>query len=228
MKIFSYIKSKLFTVYIIWAILALWISFQAGGELTNDKITHLFIIGIWIVSFFVFKLIKPKNPKRFFIVSSVFLASLGEGTYMISKPVFKDLLVPTNANLSTFLHNWFIDLIFTVPAYVIIFSTIWWLINKYSFSKKEYAFWFALGQALGDGWVFFVSNPFLLILLPYIMLNYHAMNLIPFLKIESTLGSKPRIDSGRKYFMVVLFIVLSYLFAGGLIVFAGRMFGFHS
>jgi len=103
--VFSYIKSKLFTVYLVWAVLAIWISFQAGGELTNDKITHLFIIGIMIVSFFVFKFIKPKNPKRFFIFSGVFLASLGEGAYMIAKPVFKDLLVPLNASLSTFLYN---------------------------------------------------------------------------------------------------------------------------
>jgi len=226
--VFSYIKSKLFTVYLVWAVLAIWISFQAGGELTNDKITHLFIIGIMIVSFFVFKFIKPKNPKRFFIFSGVFLASLGEGAYMIAKPVFKDLLVPLNASLSTFLYNWFIDLIFTVPAYILIFSVIWWLINKYSFSKKEYAFWFALGQALGDGWVFFLASPAFLLLIPYIMLNYHAMNLIPFLAVQNMLPVKPRIDSGRKYLIVVLFIFLSYIVAGSLIVMAGRILGFQS
>jgi len=54
------------------------------------------------------------------------------------------------------------------------------------------------------------------------------MNLIPFLAVQNMLPVKPRIDSGRKYLIVVLFIFLSYIVAGSLIVMAGRILGFQS
>ena len=228
MKILSYLKSKLFAFYLFWAFLAILISFIGGGGLTNDKITHLIIIFIGLFSFVILNLFKVKNPKLFFISSSVFLASLVEGAYMISRPVFKDLLVPENASLGLFINNWFIDLCFTIPAYIFIFSTIWWLINRYSFSKREYFFWFALGQALSDGFAFFLSAPAFIILVPYVMLNYHAMNFVPFLAIQDSLQNKPRKETYWKYPIVIISIWVVYMISGITIKMVGHSLGFVS
>lgn len=207
------IKNILPKIYIVWFVVSLLIVFGAG-KFSNDNITHIILLIILILSLYVFKFLKPKNPGRFFIVSCVILASLGEGTYMISKPVRDYLIITKDSTVAQFFHNYAIDLILTVPIYILIFSLIWALINKYKYSKWEYIFFMALGQAMGDGNSFFLLNPGMLLFVPFIMLNYHAMNVAPFLSIQNSLIDKQRSDSNWKYPVTVITIIFTY-FVGG-------------
>jgi len=75
-------------------------------------------------------------------------------------------------------------------VYVVVFLVIWHFINKYKFVLWEYVLFIGLGQALGDGGFFFIANPFALIMLPYVMISYHAMNIVPFLAIKDNLSPK--------------------------------------
>lgn len=205
--------SLLSKIYLAWSTIAISIAFLAG-KLSNDNITHLFILGFLLLSLFLFRYFNPKRPKLFFIISCSVLAALGEGAYMISKPVLPSLLTPLNAPLELFIHNYLIDLALTIPVYIFIFSVIWWLINKFNYSRWEYIFLFALGQALGDGSSFFALNPFLLILIPFIMLNYHAMNVAPYLRIEKYLSEKTRSNSLWKYPLAIICVWASYFIGG--------------
>jgi len=136
-----------------------------------------------------------------------------EGFYMITTPVLPSLRIVAGMTAHHMVVNYLIDLSFTIPAYVFIFNVIWRLIKTYSYRPWEYAILFALGQALGDGSRTFLFNPGLLAFLPYIMINYHAMNVAPFLSIRENLQSQPR-DGLWKWFVPILFIVGAYLVSG--------------
>ena len=73
----------------------------------------------------------------------------------------------------------------------------------------------ALSQALGDGGFFFLAAPFMLFLLPYIMLNYHAMNIVPYLLTRQEVI--PKENTWKKYVVPPLTIILVY-FVGGLVI----------
>lgn len=211
-------------IYLTWASVVILIVFLKGGW-SNDNITHVLILVFLVLSLFAFKLFNPKNPKFFFIFSGVVLAAFGEGAYMISKPVLDSLLISRDVTFGQFMYNFLIDLGLTMPVYIVIFYVIWWLINKFNFSRWEYVFFFALGQALGDGSSFFFLNPFLVLFIPFIMLNYHAMNVAPFLTVENHLVSKSRSDSKWKYFIAVGLIWLTYFLGGTYIKIIANIFG---
>ncbi len=219
------IFSTLFPVlYICWAIVAISLTFYIGG-LSNDNLTHIVILVLLIFSLGIFCFLNPVNPGRFFISSCVMLAALGEGAYMISKPVLDSLLVPRDAKVGLFLHHYVIDLAFTLPAYVLIFFVIWKLITTFRYSRWEYIFLVGLGQAIGDGSSFFLMNPGLVWLIPFIMLNYHAMNVAPYLRIEKFLSEKNRRDSKWKYPLTLGAVFASYFFSGTVIKIAARALG---
>jgi len=200
-------------LYLLWATVVISITFLKGG-LNNDNITHLIILGIFGGSLFIFKFLKPRRPKIFFIFSCVILAASVEGAYMISKPVLSSLLLKDKFTLVQFIHNYSIDLFLTIPVYFLIFWIIWKLINKFNYSKWEYIILIALGQAVGDSGNFFLIQPTLLLFIPYIMINYHAMNVAPFLRIENFLNDIPKSQSKWKYLVTILAIFCSYFFGG--------------
>ena len=73
--------------------------------------------------------------------------------------------------------------------YVVVFASIWRLNQRFQYGRWEYILVFALGQALGDGHQTFLHAPGLLLFLPYDMVNYHAMNVVPYLLVERGLPS---------------------------------------
>lgn len=218
------IKSKLLPrLYIIWSVIVISLIFLKD-QFSRDNITHLVILLILLLSLITFKNIHPKNPKRFFIFSSIILAALVEGAYMITNPVLPSLLTGKETTFFQFVQNYGIDLLLTIPIYYLVFWAIWWLINKYNYSKWEYIFLIALGQSLGDGSGFFILQPGALIFLPYIMINYHAMNVAPFLSIQKIIANKPKSDSRWKYLVAVLMIFLIYILGGTFIQIVAKMF----
>jgi hypothetical protein len=81
-----------------------------------------------------------------------------------------------------------------------------------------------LGQALGDGGVFFfAAAPQMLVFLPYPMTNYHACNVLPFVATRDALPSA-RVGGGRSWVAVAALIAV-YLLCGSVIKLAGRAAG---
>lgn len=207
----------MYKIYLIWAVISISLVFW-NGILSNDNITHIIILAILLFSLRILKNFHPQNPQKFFIVSGVILASLVEGAYMITKPVLPSLTVSLEKfNIGVFIKNYSIDLFLTVPIYILIFWVIWRLINRYNYTKWEYIILFAVGQAIGDGSGFFLVNPLGLLFLPYVMINYHAMNVAPYLAIQSSVADKPKINSKWKYITTVLALFITYLIGGTII-----------
>ena len=81
-----------------------------------------------------------------------------------------------------------------------------------------------LGQALGDGGVFFfAAAPQLLFFLPNPMTNYHACNVLP---LVATRGALPvACVAGRRSWVAVPALIAVYLVCGSVIKLAGRAAG---
>ncbi len=214
-------------LYILWALLVFALVFLNDG-LSLDNLTHIGILLFFVATLLLHLVFQRKkvikNTKYLFIGKAVGFAAIVEGFYMISKPVFSSLQFVAGMSVGQMLHNYFIDLVFTLPAYAVIFYVIWWLINKYEYSLWQFIILFALGQALGDGSRTFLSNPGLILLIPYIMINYHAMNLVPFLKIRDKLPTG-RSRSVLRFAAPLIFIPATYIVCGTIIYTIGGFFG---
>jgi hypothetical protein len=210
---------KLKNLYLAWAILVIVLVFAKNG-LTHDNITHACILFYLGLNLLAFRYIQRgnyeqiKNPKRFFILYCVISACVVEGFYMITSPLLPSLLITSKLTFAAGLKNYLIDLAFTIPSYFVIFNVIWYLINKYQYSVWQYTFFISLGQALGDGSRTFILQPSLLLFIPYIMINYQAMNVAPFLRIKNTLHA---VESKWKYLLPLIVIPLTYLACGVII-----------
>jgi len=81
-----------------------------------------------------------------------------------------------------------------------------------------------LGQALGDGGIFFfAAAPGLLVFLPYPMTNYHACNVLPFVATRDALPAGRVV--GRRSWLAVPALIAVYLACGSVIKLAGRAAG---
>ena len=204
---------KYFKLYLVWAIIVILLVF-IKGMFSTDNITHFLILAYLGLSlFFVNKNIDQPNAKKKFIVLSMVSAAVVEGFYMIQMPVFASLKFVAGMSLGTMLGNYAIDLIFTLPAYYFIFRTVWYLINKYQYNVWQYAILIALGQGLGDGSRAFLGNPGLLIFIPYVLINYQAMSVVPFLRIKHTLPQTLS-NSAFKYLAPIVLLPLVYILCG--------------
>ncbi len=201
-------------LYLLWAALVFLIVFIKGG-LSADNFTHAGIILFFFFTLWLYRRRKNpiSNPKTFFILRCVLYAAIVEGFYMITAPVLPSLRFIAGMPLGQMVTNYLIDLSFTIPAYFFIFYVIWRLIKKYSYAPWEYALLFAFGQGLGDGSRTFLSNPGLLVFIPYIMVNYHAMNVAPFLSIHETLQSEGK-GGLWKWLAPIIFVFVAYLISG--------------
>lgn len=205
---------KYFKLYLAWSALVILLVFAKTG-FTTDNITHFFILVYLGLSLLYLKknTALVRDAKKQFIVLCMTSAAVVEGFYMIQMPVFPSLRVVTGMGFAQILRNYAVDLAFTLPAYFIIFRAIWFLINKYKYNIWQYAILMALGQALGDGSRTFLANPGLLVFLPYVLINYHAMNLSPYLKIQNTLPVE-RSNSFFKYLSPLIVLPLVYILCG--------------
>lgn len=214
-------------LYCLWATLAIGASIALAG-LSVETITRLLVLAFIGVQF-VFRsalvnALPALAPRARFIVMGVLLAAVVEGFHMISKPVYASLLVGPDTAPAEALRRYAIDLVATVPAYVVIFAVIWFFINRYRYGLWPYIVTMGLGQALGDGGIFFfAAAPQMLAFLPYPMTNYHAINVIPFLAVRGTLPAARA--AGRRSWLAVPALIGTYLVCGALIKLAGRAAG---
>jgi hypothetical protein len=210
-----------------WTALTFAIVFARDG-LSADNITHLAILGYAVLSL---ALVRPlrrlaaRHPRRWFIAASVVSALVVEACYMITAPLHPALLVTANTSAGAALRNYGVDILFATPAYLCIFALVWWLLRRYRYPLWAFALFIPAGQALGDGQAFFLANPPLLLFLPYVMANYQAMTLAPFLAIGPSLPDR----SGSRWAAFLLPLVLlplCYGICGTVVLFAGRRLGF--
>lgn len=214
-------------LYCLWAAIAIGTSFVVSG-LSAATITRLLVL-TFIAGQFVFrarlvKALPGLAPKARFITLGTLFAAVVEGFHMTSKPVYTSLLVGPDTTAAEALRYYAIDLLVTVPAYVVIFAVIWFFINRYRYGLWPYIVLMGLGQALGDGGLFFfLEAPHMLAFLPYPMTNYHAINVIPFLAVRGALPAA-RVANGHSW-LAVPALIGTYLVCGAIIKLAGRAAG---
>ncbi|MFH1316891.1 MAG: hypothetical protein ABII01_05205 [Candidatus Woesearchaeota archaeon] len=213
------------SIYIIWAVVVFSVTFITKG-FDPDNITHFLIIIFFLAQLALFPLIKVISkmftPKLIFITLAVIFAALVEGFYMLTNPVFKSLKFTAGMSFEKMLSNYLVDLIFTIPVYIVVFFVIWYFINRYDYKLWEYLIFISLGHAIGDGFFFFLASPIMIIFIPYVMINYHAMNLVPFLLVNNKL--KPKNKSWMKYVLPPIAIIILYLLSGMIINTVGQLF----
>jgi hypothetical protein len=213
------------TLYCIWATLAIGLSIMLAG-LSPENITRILVI-----VFLLFQIaLRSKLAQAFFwlsckarfIVLGTAFAAVVEGFHMISMPVFPLLRINGETPLMQALLYYALDLILTMPAYLVIFSVIWSFIRRYYFTLWQYVVVIGLAQSLGDGGLFyFINAPAMLFFLPYPMTNYHAINVIPFLAVREYLP--PERSAGAGKYLAVPTVIGTYMICGALIKFLGRV-----
>ncbi len=207
-------------VYCGWAAVAIGFSLALGG-LSPENVTRLLVLAFLAAQLALRPFLRPGPPSGWrFVALATLLACVVEGLHMISRPVFLCLTVKPGTPLATAVSWYVTDLAFTVPAYLIIFSVIWRLANRYRFSTWSYAVTMGLAQALGDGGlVFFLAAPPMLLFLPYPMTNYHAINVLPYL-LTRPVGTRP---GG---WLAIPALIVTYWLCGALIQVVGRSLGY--
>jgi hypothetical protein len=214
-------------LYVLWATVAIGVAIALAGP-TSESVTRVLVLGFLLLQLAfrstLAKALPGLPPRTRFVVLGVALAAVVEGFHMISMPVFLSLRIGPGTSLAQGLTRYSLDLLFTVPAYVVIFRVIWRFADRYRYSLWEYVVVMGLAQALGDGGLFlFWNSPGMLAFLPYPMTNYHAINVLPFLAVRDQLETG-RTGSARKY-LAVPAVIATYLVCGAIIKLLGRWTG---
>lgn len=215
-------------VYCAWAAIAIAISFLQGGW-SDENITRLGVLAFIALQFAcrhrLVNALAHLPPRTRFIVYCTMLAAVVEGLHMISKPVFDTLRVSPGLPLADAVYRYAVDLAFTLPAYLAIFATIWIFIARYRYGLWTYIVVAGLGQSLGDGGIYFLLGaPQLAPLLPYVMTNYHAINVLPFVAVQKALPEARNARAARLLMIPTLIAV--YFACGAIIQSIGRACGF--
>ncbi|WP_146131536.1 hypothetical protein [Merismopedia glauca] len=214
-------------IYCFWTTVSILLAVALAG-FSSESVTRLLVIVFLFVQIAwrstLAKVLPWFSPKTRFIVLGTVLAAVVEGCHMISTPVFRSLRIGWDTSFTQGLLYYVIDLLFTVPAYLVIFSVIWYFINQYHYSLWHYVVVMGLAHTLGDGGIFFFLNaPQMLLFLPYPMTNYHAIDLIPFLAVCDRL--RPERLSSPFAYLAVPGVIGTYLVCGTIIKLLGRAFG---
>jgi hypothetical protein len=216
-------------LYLFWAIPSILIALMAG-KASPENLTRIMVIAFLLAQIALRKKLSGFGsrftPPVRFVLCGIILACIVEGFHMISTPVFPAVKVfPTTpaVEAAKFL---IIDLIYTVPAYVVIFSVIWYFARRFEYTTWQYILTMGLGQVIGDGGLFFfLAAPGMLVFLPYPMSNYHAVNILPYFTVRDELKNRPR-ESGAKKYLATPAIILTYIVCGAAIKIVGRQFGY--
>lgn len=212
--------------YAIWTVASVGIPLARSG-LSADNRTLLHALLFLLLQLATLRPLRRLTarlpPRSRFVAVGLFTAAVIEGLHMTGMPVFASLRVDPTTSAARCLASFALDLAFTLPAYVAIFATIWFFIARYRYSLWQYVPLFGAGQALGDGLFFFLGAPFMLAFLPFPMLKYHAMNVLPFLLVRDELPIERR--HGPRKLLAPLALVALYLLCGAAIKLVGRAVG---
>lgn len=197
------------------------LSFGHDG-MSRNSVTRLLILAYLALTLWIGRRYAPRGSARLFISTCVLSSMAVEFFYMFSRPVFPSLLFQPGDSWPDLLHKTLVDWSFTAPAYIVIYAVCWRLLNRFRYSLTEYVLLFSAGQALGDGNAFFIAQPGMLLFIPYVMLNYQAINVLPYLWVRERLVGQRR--RGR-WLAPLLLIPITYWFMGASIQVAGKLCG---
>lgn len=214
-------------LYGVWAIVAIGLSIGRSG-LSPESVTRLLVIALLLGELALRPMLVDALPalasRTRFLVLGTLLAAAVEGMHMISMPVFLALRIDRETSFAGGLVRYALDLLFTLPAYVVIFSLLWFFINRYRYTLWNYVLVMGLAQTLGDGGLFFfIHAPAMLFFLPYPMTNYHAINVAPFLAVRDHLPPARSAGAGR--YLAIPALIGAYLVCGAIIRLVGRSLG---
>lgn len=214
-------------LYGVWAIVAIGLSIGRSG-LSPESVTRLLVIALLLGELALRPMLVDALPalasRTRFLVLGTLLAAAVEGMHMISMPVFLALRIDRETSFAQGLVRYALDLLFTLPAYLVIFSLLWFFINRYRYTLWNYILVMGLAQTLGDGGLFFfIDAPAMLFFLPYPMTNYHAINIIPFLAVRDHLPPARSAGAGR--YLAIPALIGAYLVCGAIIRLVGRSLG---
>lgn len=212
-------------VYGAWATL-LVLAVLAREGLSANNVTRLLVVAYLLAGLGWYALTRRHTVRQgsaAFVLRCTASALAVELFYMPSRPVFAALRWTRATPVATLAKHALIDLAFTAPAYLVIFSVCWLLLRRYRYRVAEYALLFSLGQALGDGNAFFVANPGALWLAPWVMLNYQAINVVPYLRARPHLAGER--SSAARLVAPLVAIPATYWVMGACIKLVGRRLG---
>ena len=214
--------------YVAWALFVFTVTFLENG-LSADNVTHLGIAAYLALSVLAIPFLRrlaDRYPLHLvFVAACCTSAAVVETCYMISTPLHPSLIVDRGTGLGDALRNLGVDLAFTLPAYVLIFTVVWMLLRRIAYDAVDVAILFAAGQAFGDGGAFFSTQPHMLLFLPYIMLNYQAMTLVPFIALHDRFPPEPQRSAWIRVPAPMIVLPLVYFVAGASIILTGRALG---
>lgn len=211
-------SSVVAVLYLVWLGFAIAIPLLATGLDTRNT-TLLGAVVFLIVQLSLARplsrLVRGFTPRRVFLAFGLLAACFLEAFHMISQPFHSALLITRGMSAGEGLNKLLVDLVFTLPSYLLVFAVIWRLLQRYGFSPIEYGALVSLGQCLGDGGLlFFLEAPSMLLFLPYTLVKYQAMNALPYLLIKDTLAPGDR--SWQRLLVPVPVIVATYFVCGTL------------
>ncbi len=214
-------------LYCVWAIVAIGLSIALSG-LSPESVTRLLVIALLLGELalrpMLVRALPVLAPRTRFLVLGTALATTVEGMHMISMPVFLALRIDRETSFAQGLVRYALDLLFTLPAYVVILSLLWFFINRYRHTLWNCIFAMGLAQPLGDGGrFFFIDAPAMLFFLPYPMTNYHAINIAPFLAVRDDLP--PARSASAVRYLAIPALIGAYLVCGAIIRVVGRSLG---
>lgn len=221
-------------VYAAWAAFTLLVTAMRGGA-SADNATRAMVVAMLGLSLAARRWGAPTTPDArpalAYVLRCTRNALVVEFFYLFSRPVFASLRWSPGDPPAALLRAALVDFAFTAPAYLVIFSVMWRLVARVHYGVAEYAILFSLGQALGDGNAAFAANPALLLLAPWVMLNYQAVQVTPYLRARDA-GLLPAPARGpwwrtaRRWALPLVVIPSVYWVMGALIQVAGRRAGF--
>lgn len=219
-------------LYALWTAFVVAVTLARGG-LSPDNVTRLLVIAYLLLTLGWYRLTRTRTraraatlPGRGFVLQCSASALVIEFFYMGSRPVFRCLTVDAATPVRTIALNTLVDFAFTLPVYLAVFSAMWVLLRRYRYRVAEFVLLFPFAQALGDGNAFFAANPAMLLLAPYVVLNYQAITVVPYLRARERLAAAPGRPSRVSRFLLPLVVVFAiYWFGGAAIIVVGRMFG---
>ncbi len=140
-------------LYTAWALVAIGLSLVAGG-LKAENVTRLAVItflGLQIpLRDRLTRALPGLAPRTRFVLMGMLLAAVVEAFHMNSMPVFLSLRIDDHTPWLQGLMAYGLDLLFTEPAYLVIFLVIWRFIRLYRYTFWQYVFVMGLGQTATD------------------------------------------------------------------------------
>jgi hypothetical protein len=178
------------TVFILWTASTYAIVLGKDGW-SRDNATHVAIMIYGFATVAALPLLRRAarrfSPAAVFLGASVVSALVVEACYMPTAPIHPSLVVAPDMPVRSVLRNLAVDWTLALPAYIAIFAVAWAFIARFEYGVWAYALVFATGQALGDAKAYLGAHPAMLVFLPYILVNYLAMSVVPFAAVRDQL-----------------------------------------